>query len=160
MARDAASLLSLSLDGFMKPTTALLAGLLALTADPASSPAQDFAVIVNASNPVSTLSKDEVAKLFLKKTIAWQSGQSASPVELPATAKVREAFAREVLNKSVAQVRSYWQQQIFSGRDVPPPEKPNEDEVLAFVRANPNAIGYVSRTANMGRGVKVVPLAP
>ena len=144
----------------MKPTTALLAGLLALTADPAPSPAQDFAVIVNVSNPISTLSKDEVAKLFLKKTISWSSGQSASPVELPVTAKVRESFAREVLNKSVAQVRSYWQQQIFSGRDVPPPEKPTEDEVLAFVRANPNAIGYVSRTANMGRGVKVVVLAP
>jgi ABC-type phosphate transport system substrate-binding protein len=144
----------------MKPTFVLLAGLLALTADPAPSPAQDFAVIVNVSNPISTLSKDEVAKLFLKKTISWSSGQSASPVELPVTAKVRESFAREVLNKSVAQVRSYWQQQIFSGRDVPPPEKPTEDEVLAFVRANPNAIGYVSRTANMGRGVKVVVLAP
>jgi ABC-type phosphate transport system substrate-binding protein len=144
----------------MKPTFVLLAGLLALTADPAPSPAQDFAIIVNVSNPVSTLSKDEVAKLFLKKTVSWSSGQSASPVELPATAKVRESFAREVLNKSVAQVRSYWQQQIFSGRDVPPPEKPTEDDVLAFVRANPNAIGYVSRTANMGRGVKVVPLAP
>ena len=144
----------------MKPTFVLLAGLLALTADPAPSPAQDFAVIVNVSNPISTLSKDEVAKLFLKKTISWSSGQSASPVELPVTAKVRESFAREVLNKSVAQVRSYWQQQIFSGRDVPPPEKPTEDDVLAFVRANPNAIGYVSRTANMGRGVKVVVLAP
>jgi ABC-type phosphate transport system substrate-binding protein len=144
----------------MKPTFVLLAGLLALTADPAPSPAQDFAVIVNASNPISTLSKDEVAKLFLKKTVSWSSGQSASPVELPVTAKVRESFAREVLNKSVAQVRSYWQQQIFSGRDVPPPEKPTEDDVLAFVRANPNAIGYVSRTANMGRGVKVVVLAP
>ena len=144
----------------MKPTFVLLAGLLALTADPAPSPAQDFAVIVNVSNPISTLSKDEVAKLFLKKTISWSSGQSASPVELPVTAKVRESFAREVLNKSVAQVRSYWQQQIFSGRDVPPPEKPTEDEVLAYVRANPNAIGYVSRTANMGRGVKVVVLAP
>jgi ABC-type phosphate transport system substrate-binding protein len=144
----------------MKPTFVLLAGLLALTADPAPSPAQDFAVIVNVSNPISTLSKDEVAKLFLKKTISWSSGQSASPVELPVTAKVRESFAREVLNKSVAQVRSYWQQQIFSGRDVPPPEKPTEDDVIAFVRANPNAIGYVSRTANMGRGVKVVLLAP
>lgn len=144
----------------MKPTLALLAGLLALTADPAPTPAQDFAVIVNVSNPVSTLSKDEVAKLFLKKTVAWSSGQSASPVELPASDKVRESFAREVLNKSVAQVRSYWQQQIFSGRDIPPPEKPTEDDVLAFVRANPNAIGYVSRTANMGRGVKVVSLAP
>ena len=144
----------------MKPTLVLLAGLLAFTADPASSPAQDFAVIVNVSNPISTLSKEEVAKLFLKKTVSWSSGQSASPVELPVTDKVRESFAREVLNKSVAQVRSYWQQQIFSGRDVPPPEKSTEDEVLAFVRANPNAIGYVSRTANMGRGVKVVSLAP
>lgn len=144
----------------MKPTFVLLAGLLALTADPAPSPAQDFAIIVNVANPISTLSKEEVAKLFLKKTVSWSSGQSASPVELPVTAKVRESFARDVLNKSVAQVRSYWQQQIFSGRDVPPPEKPTEDDVLAFVRANANAIGYVSRTANIGRGVKVVSLAP
>jgi ABC-type phosphate transport system substrate-binding protein len=144
----------------MKLTITLLVGVLSLSTAPAPSPAQDFAVVVNASNPVSSLSKDEVAKLFLKKTVSWKSGQSAAPVELPATAKVRESFAREVLNKSVAQVRSYWQQQIFSGRDVPPPEKPTEDDVLAYVRANPNAIGYVSRTANIGRGVKIVSLAP
>jgi ABC-type phosphate transport system substrate-binding protein len=144
----------------MKPTISLLVAFLSLGTAPAPSPAQDFAVIVNVSNPVSTLSKDEVAKLFLKKTVSWSSGQSASPVELPPTTKVREAFAREVLNKSVAQVRSYWQQQIFSGRDVPPPEKPTEDDVLAFVRANPNAIGYVSRTASVGRGVKILSLAP
>lgn len=144
----------------MKPTITLLVGLLTLATAPAPSPAQDFAVIVNAANPVSTLSKDEVAKLFLKKTVSWSSGKSASPVELPPSAKIRESFARAVLNKTVAQVRSYWQQQIFSGRDVPPPEKPSEDEVLAFVRANPNAIGYVSRTANVGRGVKVLSLAP
>ena len=144
----------------MKPTITLLVGLFTLSTAPAPSPAQDFAVIVNVSNPVSTLSKDEVAKLFLKKTVSWKSGQSAAPVELPATAKVRESFAKAVLNKSVAQVRSYWQQQIFSGRDVPPPEKPTEDDVLAYVRANPNAIGYVSKTANLGRGVKVVSLEP
>jgi ABC-type phosphate transport system substrate-binding protein len=144
----------------MKPTLSLLAGIFALTAAPAPTPAQDFAVIVNVANPISTLSKDEVAKLFLKKTVSWKSGQSASPVELPPTAKVRESFARVVLNKSVAQVRTYWQQQIFSGRDVPPPEKMTEDEVIAFVRANPNAIGYVSRTTNVGRGVKVVALEP
>jgi ABC-type phosphate transport system substrate-binding protein len=144
----------------MKPSFLLLIGFASLSAVPAPTPAQDFAVIVNASNPVSTLSKDEVAKLFLKKTVSWKSGESAAPVELPPTAKARESFAREVLNKSVAQVRSYWQQQIFSGKDVPPPEKPSEDDVLAYVRANPNAIGYVSRTTNIGRGVKVVSLAP
>lgn len=121
---------------------------------PLAARAQEFTVIVNASNPVSSLPRDDVAKLFLKKTIAWQSGKAVAPVELPPAAKAREAFARTVLNKSIAQVKSYWQQQIFSGRDVPPPEKQSENDVVAFVRSNPGAIGYVSKGVDIGRGVK------
>lgn len=127
---------------------------------PLAAHAQEFTVIVNASNPVSTMPKDDVAKLFLKKTVSWQSGRPVAPVELPTTAKAREAFAREVLNKSIAQVKSYWQQQIFSGRDVPPPEKQSENDVVAYVRSNPGAIGYVSKGVDIGRGVKALSLAP
>lgn len=127
---------------------------------PLAARAQDFTVIVNASNPVSSLPRDEVAKLFLKKTVAWQSGKTVAPVELPAKAKAREEFARTVLNKSIAQVKSYWQQQIFSGRDVPPPEKQTENDVVAFVRSNPGAIGYVSKGVDIGRGVKALSVSP
>ena len=126
-------------------------------ASPLAAHAQDFTVIVNASNPVSSLPRDDVAKLFLKKTVAWESGKAVAPVELPPAAKAREEFARTVLNKSISQVKSYWQQQIFSGRDVPPPEKQTENDVVAFVRSNPGAIGYVSKGVDIGRGVK--PLA-
>ncbi len=122
--------------------------------------AQEFTVIVNAANPLASMPRDDVAKLFLKKTVSWQSGQAASPVELPAAAKAREAFARTVLNKSIPQVKSYWQQQIFSGRDVPPPEKQSENDVVAFVRSNPGAIGYVSKGVDIGRGVKALTVAP
>ena len=138
----------------------LAAGLLLGATAPEPVPAQDFAVIVNAANPVSSLSKEEVAKLFLKKSVSWQSGATVAAVELPMTAKTREAFARDVLGKTLAQVKSYWQQQIFSGRDVPLPEKPTDNDVVAFVRSNPNAIGYVSKGAEVGRGVKVISLAP
>ena len=138
----------------------LAAGLLVGATAPEPAPAQEFAVIVNAANPVSSLPKEEVAKLFLKKSVSWQSGATVAAVELPMTAKTREAFARDVLGKTLAQVKSYWQQQIFSGRDVPLPEKPTDDDVVAFVRANPNAIGYVSKGAEIGRGVKVISLAP
>ena len=127
---------------------------------PLDAAAQDFTVIVNAANPVASMQKTEVAKLFLKKTTAWESGQVVSPVELPAAAKAREAFAHSVLNKSIAQVKSYWQQQIFSGRDVPPPEKQTENDVVAFVRSNPGAIGYVSKGMDIGRGVKALSVAP
>ncbi|HWE44157.1 MAG TPA: hypothetical protein VG432_16770 [Gemmatimonadaceae bacterium] len=127
---------------------------------PLAARAQDFTVIVNASNPVSSMPRDEVARLFLKKTVAWQSGKTVAPVELPPAAKAREAFARTVLNKSIAQVKSYWQQQIFSGRDVPPPEKRTENDVVAFVRSNPGAIGYVSKGVDIGRGVKALSVSP
>jgi ABC-type phosphate transport system substrate-binding protein len=127
---------------------------------PLAAGAQDFTVIVNSANPVASMPRTDVAKLFLKKTVSWQSGQSVAPVELPPAAKAREAFAQTVLNKSIAQVKSYWQQQIFSGRDVPPPEKQTENDVVAFVRSNPGAIGYVSKGADIGRGVKALSLAP
>jgi ABC-type phosphate transport system substrate-binding protein len=138
----------------------VFAGVFTLGTEPSAIRAQEFALVVNSANPVTSISKDEVAKLFLKKQVTWQSGDPAAPVELPPSAKVREAFVQTVLGKSLSQVRSYWQQQIFSGRDVPPPEKPSEDDVLAFVRANPGAIGYVTRGASLGRGVKVVTLVP
>jgi ABC-type phosphate transport system substrate-binding protein len=129
-------------------------------ASPSIAGAQDFTVIVNAANPVASMPREAIAKLFLKKTIAWQSGQAVAPVELPAAAKAREAFARTVLNKSIPQVKSYWQQQIFSGRDVPPPEKQSENDVVAFVRSNPGAIGYVSKGVDIGRGVKALSVGP
>jgi hypothetical protein len=61
-----------------------------------------------------------------------------------------------VLSKSVSSIKAYWQQQIFSGRDVPPPEKQSEAEVLEFVRSNATAIGYVSPVAVLPRGVRVL----
>jgi len=142
----------------MKRNSSLLSLILTIgvLSSPLAAHAQDFTVIVNASNPVTSLPRDDVAKLFLKKTVAWESGRAVAPVELPPAAKAREAFARTVLNKSIAQVKSYWQQQIFSGRDVPPPEKQTENDVVAFVRSNPGAIGYVSKGADIGHGVKAL----
>ena len=138
----------------------IAAGLLVAATSPEQAPAQEFAVIVNSSNPVSALPKEEIAKIFLKKSFSWQSGGSVVAVELPMGAKAREAFARDVLGKTLPQVKAYWQQLIFSGKDVPLPEKPSDEDVVAFVRANPNAIGYVSKGADVGRGVKVVAIAP
>ena len=106
------------------------------------------------------MSRGDLSKIFLKKALAWPSGQIVAAVELPMASPARETFAREVLGKTLPQVKAYWQQLIFSGKDVPLPEKPSDEDVVAFVRANPNAIGYVSKGADVGRGVKVVAIAP
>lgn len=131
---------------------------LALAAAAASTQEREFKLVVSVSNNVSSLTKGEATQYFLKKKKTWPSGQTVQPVDQMDGSPVRRAFSRAVLDKDVGAVRSYWQTQIFSGRAVPPPEKASDAAVLAFVEANPGAIGYVSAGAQMVRGVKEMSL--
>ena len=118
-----------------------------------------FVVVVNATNPASSITRSQLAALFTKKEQSWSNGTPAFPVDLPADDPTREAFTESVHGKSPQAIRAYWQQQIFSGRDVPPPERGSDEEVLAYVRSTVGAVGYVRPTARLGPGVKVLGLA-
>lgn len=133
--------------------TVVSAGALLLLSTRAS--AQDFKVIVNSANSTTELTTDVATKVFLKQAPKFPNGTAAQPVDQGKTSPTRLAFTRTVLGRAVTAVESYWQQQIFSGKDVPPPTKPTDDEVIAYVKANPGAIGYVSSGAAVA-GVKVV----
>jgi hypothetical protein len=70
---------------------------------------------------------------------------------------VRRRFAEEMLRRPSSSLLAYWQQRIFSGRDVPPPVATTDAEVLDYVNRFEGAIGYVSGTA-IPAGTKAVPL--
>ena len=117
--------------------------------------AADFKIIVNTSNPASSMEKGKISKLFLKKVSKWDDGGGVSPVDLEVSSDTRESFSKDVHGKSPRQIKNYWQQQLFSGKAAPPPEKASDDEVISFVKANTGAIGYVSAGASV-EGVKVL----
>ncbi len=117
--------------------------------------AQDFKVIVNSANAMGSLSASEASKIFLKESAKFPGGGAATPVDLGKSNPARAAFSKAVIGRTVGAIETYWQQQIFSGKEVPPATKSSDDEVVAFVKANPGAIGYVSSGASTA-GVKVV----
>ena len=121
----------------------------------ASVQAAGYKVIVNPANPATTLAKKDVSALFLKKKVKWDDGAAVTAVDQTDKAAVRESFTTSIHGKPVAAIKSYWQQQIFSGRDVPPVEKSSDAEVIAFVRNNRDAVGYVSEETPVS-GVKVI----
>jgi ABC-type phosphate transport system substrate-binding protein len=123
---------------------------LALGGPPAAGAADGFKLIVHSSNPATTLSREQVVRYFLKKATTWPSGAAVAPVDQHKESATRDAFSRGVLRKAVSEVVAYWQQQIFSGRGVPPPEKRSDAEIVAFVTEHEGAIGYVSETAAVG----------
>jgi len=140
---------------------ALLALGAMLLARPVRAQADGYMVLVNAGNPVTTLSRAEVSKLFLRRTPKWPAGQAVEPVDLADGSRLREVFSKQVHGRPAVAIRAFWQQEVFSGRGVPPVEKSDDAQVVELVRANPNAIGYVSPAADLGRGgVKVLQVTP
>lgn len=119
--------------------------------------ASSFRVIVNSENPEAYASREWVTNAFLKKTTRWPRGEAIHPVDLRFGSTVREAFSKSILERSAAAVRNYWQQRIFTGRGVPPPEAPTDADVLRYVREHPGGIGYVSPQADAA-SVKVLPI--
>jgi TonB family protein len=113
-----------------------------------------YRIVVNPSNPVSSLSKNEVSKLFLEKT-TWDSGAPAAPVDLLAVSPVREGFSKDVLGLSVDEAVDRIREAARVGGGNPPPAMASDREVLAYVRLKPGAIGYVSLGADI-TGVKVI----
>jgi hypothetical protein len=119
--------------------------------------AQDgaFKVIGHAGTTPDSVTTRDLARIFLKQKSRWPSGQSAEPVDQKSNVTLRETFADRVLDRSLAMVESYWQAQVFSGRNTPPTALASDAAVVDYVRSHPGAVGYVSRSAPTD-GVKTI----
>lgn len=113
-----------------------------------------FKVIVNSSNPLATMSRSEMAKVFLKKEERWKNGFAITVVDLATDHPARMAFSRAVLGKEPDAVEAYWRKLIFSGMGSPPLKLASDAEVVAFVSKNVGAVAYVSRDTELGGAVK------
>ena len=126
---------------FLIKTT--LAGL-ALAATAAQA---EVAVIVSAKSTATTMKADEIASIYLGKSNAMKPVDNATPV--------RAQFYSRVAGRDEGQVKAIWSKLVFTGKAMPPKELPSSAEVVKAVAADPNAIGYIDKTA-IDPTVKVV----
>jgi len=140
-----------------RSTILIALALVSLSGAPSAAQDARYVMIVNPKNPVGRLSSVELSKIYLGKIQAWNmNGQleQVLPVDLPSSSPVRASFSQKVLRRSVSEAESYWRQEVFAGRNVPPPEQ-SEADAIVTVRNEVGAIAYVSANADL-KGVKVV----
>lgn len=118
----------------------------------------DVCVIVNAANPVPSMTRAQVSRYFLKETVKWPDGSTVEPIDLAPTSQVRARFSKTVLGRSVKAMEAYWHRKVFQGEAVPPVFTTSEEDAVEFVRYNAKAIGYVSTAVARGKDVKIVPV--
>ncbi len=134
----------------MKKGTFLLATLGILFLASTSLAQEAYKVIVHSSNSTSSMTSEQVSRLFLKKDTKWNDGRRVQPVDLSPRSSVRARFSQEIHRKSVNAVKAYWHRMVFSGGDGPPQEKASIREVVDFVGSNAGAVGYVPSSAAVG----------
>lgn len=125
---------------------------LAMSMFASTSSAQEarYKVIAHPAVEVTAVSESFLRDAYLKKAVEWGSGETILPVDLAWKFEERRRFTEEILRKTPAQLKNYWNQQIFSGKGVPPPEAASVAAVVQYVLANPGAIGYVPANVDAG----------
>lgn len=113
-----------------------------------------IAVVVHPSNQTS-LTQEDLTRLYTGKLSAFPDGSSAVPVNLADSVPLRSEFDQKALGRSSSQVKAFWSKLVFTGKGTPPKEVGSDNEVLALVANNPNIIGYVSADA-VSDSVKVL----
>jgi ABC-type phosphate transport system substrate-binding protein len=123
---------------------ALLVAVLGAVSLPA---AADLVVVVSANSPITQLSDNEIADVFLGKLTRLPGGTALQPLDQAEGSSAREAFYAKFTGKSPAQVKAFWSKLIFTGRGRPPRSLANDAEVIRALHDNPGAIGYVERAS-------------
>jgi len=131
--------------------------LLLSAAAAAASWSSGFVVIVHPKSPVTRVERKFLAEVFFRRATRWSDDTPIRPVDLVPDSPARMRFSQAVLARSVASVRSYWQQRIFSGQGLPPPEMADDGAVVDYVASHSGAIGYVAAGTSLNgtRAVEV-----
>jgi len=104
-------------------------------------------IVVSKENKLTSLSTDDLNRIFLGKKTLWDSGTRIVPAMPEEESPAGETFLNGTLKKSVSQFRAYWKRLLFSGGGAVPKVFRRSDQLLDFVARQPGAIGVVEASA-------------
>ena len=113
------------------------------------------AVVAGAKSDVPTLTKDQVAGLYVGSSFTLPGGGSVNLLDQSESSDARKQFYGKVTDKSQSQIKATWSRLTFSGKGTPPKEMGSSADVKKAVAASPNTIGYIEKSA-VDSSVKVV----
>ncbi len=139
----------------LRPNIRKRLGLALLLAMLAAGAHAEVVVIVSAESPVTSLTAEQTARIFLGKTSSFPNDGPAFPVDQAEGSEARSEFYDKVVHKNPTQLAAYWARVIFTGNGQPPAVLAGNATVRRVVAKNPNAIGYIDRRY-VNKSVRVV----
>jgi len=115
--------------------------------------AEKFVLITNKDNPIKSLSRDEIKRIYLKKRRFWDETKLTA-LNLPPQSSLRQSFEKDILGMSAKELENYWMRQHYKGQR-PPYRLNSPKSVLMFVKKLKGAIGYIPQSL-LDKEVRVI----
>lgn len=115
----------------------------------------EVVVIANKDNSLSSLTRDDIYRIYLGKMKFLPNGDKVTPIDQRVGSSARDQFYSEILHKSDSEMRAYWSRIIFTGQGNPPIQESDDASVVDSVTKNKNCIGYIDKSA-LSEAVKVI----
>lgn len=117
--------------------------------------AAEVVVVVSAKSAITGLHTEQVANIFLGRSMTYPTGAEAVPLDQSEDAAIRKEFYAKVTRRSPALLKAHWSKLLFTGKGQPPREVANGDAVKKLVADHPKFIGYIDRSA-VDESVRIV----
>lgn len=103
-----------------------------------------IAIVTSKENHIKTLSLDQVKDLFLGGDKFLPNGERSVIVDQIKTTDIKAEFYKALNGMSLKDVTRHWAKVTFTGRGLPPEQVSGGDpSVKAWIKSNPNSIGYI-----------------
>lgn len=108
--------------------------------------AQEFSFVVHPDFTETAVTADDMKQILLGNLTKWRRGavvKLAVLTEGPVHTKV----IRDFTQRTPDQFDKYWKRQVFIGAGVLPFQAKTDEEIIAYVAANPGAVGYIATSS-------------
>jgi ABC-type phosphate transport system substrate-binding protein len=119
----------------------------------------ELVVIANKETPISSLTQEEIYRIYMGKIKYLANGVNVIPVDQQTGSSSREKFYTDVMKKTDVEIKSYWSRVMFTGQGNPPIQESDDKAVKELVSKNPNCLGYIDKSY-VDASVKILFTAP
>lgn len=113
----------------------------------------ELVVVVNPKSTSGNMNQEQISQFFLGISTTMR------PLDQADGSAIRTEFYKKVADKEPSQVKAIWSKLVFTGKGKPPKEYSSSAEVKKAIEADPNAIGYIEKSA-VDSNVKVILTVP
>jgi ABC-type phosphate transport system substrate-binding protein len=115
-----------------------------------------FVVIINKSNPLSSINMEELRSIFKMERKFWKDGKKIVLGLISYKDERSKIFNKLVYKMDEGALKKFWFNKIFKGQLTSTPiTLDNLEESIKFVQNNPGAISYTNKSNNID-SVKVL----